>query len=415
MKKKILILGNSAKEYSLAKYLSDNNEVYVAPGSDTIKEFAQCVDIRENSVSELLEFVMENGIDMTIPVSQSSLKTNIVEVFNNNNQQVFAPSLNSFKLISDKAFAKKTLYKLRVSTPKFGIFEKQNMASDYIKNLKKTFVIKTNDSSSAVILTSSLQAKNILDSLFAEKNQKVIIEDYVWGTPFCFYALTDGYKAIPFGSSIVYKHSLEGDGGQLTGGMGACSPNYKLSIENEYYLMDNVVYPALEHLEREGNPYLGIFGINGILTEDSRIQVLGFQSFMQDADCQPILNGLDSDILNLFESCVLGAFSDEIEFINQRDIASTSLVLTCKNKENIQNAINGLESLDETTKIAFYPTVHKNRYLEYEAQKGAVLVLTSSGRTLKSATDKVYSEAEEIKFKGLFYRKDICRSTKLMD
>jgi len=415
MKKKILILGNSAKEYSLAKYLSVNNDVYVAPGSDTIKEFAQCVDIRESSVSELLEFVMENGIDMTIPVSQNSLKTNIVEIFNNNNQQVFAPSFNASKIILDKAFAKKTLYKLRVSTPKFGIFEKQNMASDYIKNLKNPFVIKTNDSSSAVVLTSSQQAKNILDSLFAEKNQKVIIEDYVWGTPFCFYALTDGYKAIPFGSSIVYKHSLEGGGGQLTSGMGACSPNYKLSIENEYYLMDNVVYPTLEHLEREGNPYLGILGINGIITEDSRIQVLGYQSFMQDADCQTILNGLDSDILNLFESCVIGSFSDEVEFINQKDIASVSLVLTCKKKENIQNVINGFDSLDEDTNIAFYPTVHKNRYLEYEAQNGSVLILTTSARTLNLATEKVYSEAEEIIFKGLYYRNDICRSIKPMD
>ena len=412
MKKKILIIGNSAKEYSLAKYLSVNNEVYVAPGSDTIKDFAQCVDIRENSVSELLEFAMENGIDMTIPVSQNSLKTNIVEIFNNNNQQIFAPSFNSSKIILDKAFAKKTLYKLRVSTPKFGIFEKQNMATDYIKNLKNPFVIKTNESSSAVILTSSQQAKNILDSLFTEKNQKVIIEDYVWGTPFCFYALTDGYKAIPFGSSIVYKHSLEGDGGQLTSGMGACSPNYKLSVENEYYLMDNVIYPTLEYLEREGNPYLGILGVNGLITDDGRIQILGYQAFMQDADCQTILNGLDSDILNLFESCVIGSFSDEVEFIDQKDISSTSLVLTCKNKDNFQNIINGLDSLEEDTSIAFYPSIHKNRYLEYEAQTGAVLVLTTSARTLNSATDKAYSESEEINFKGIYYRKDICRSIK---
>ena len=45
------------------------------------------------------------------------------------------PSLGEF--ITDKYLMKKCLYKLRIQTPKFGIFEKQNMAADYIKNLKK--------------------------------------------------------------------------------------------------------------------------------------------------------------------------------------------------------------------------------------------------------------------------------------
>ena len=65
------------------------------------------------------------------------------------------------------------LYKLNIPTPKFGIFEKQNIAVDYIKNLKTPFVIKTNERSSAVVLTSQKSAKIILDSGFAQKNQKL--------------------------------------------------------------------------------------------------------------------------------------------------------------------------------------------------------------------------------------------------
>ena len=82
MRKKVLIIGNSAKEYALAKKISGLHDVYVAPGSDTIKEFATVLDIREDAVAELLEFAMENGIDITIPTSKKTLNTNIVEVFN---------------------------------------------------------------------------------------------------------------------------------------------------------------------------------------------------------------------------------------------------------------------------------------------------------------------------------------------
>ena len=81
MTKKILIIGSSAKEYALARILSKNSDVYVAPGSSTMSEFATLVDIREDSASELLDFALENDIEITIPVSKKSLQTNIVEMF----------------------------------------------------------------------------------------------------------------------------------------------------------------------------------------------------------------------------------------------------------------------------------------------------------------------------------------------
>lgn len=408
MKKKILIIGNSAKEYSLAKKLSEENDVFVASDNDAIKEFATCLDIREDSVSELLEFAMENGIDITIPISTKALNSNIVEVFNNNGQSIFAPSLASSKLVFDKMLMKKVLYKLRIPTPRFGIFEKQNVAMDYVKNLKNPFVIKTNEPSSAVILTSQNTAKTILDSSFAQKNQKVLIEDYAWGTPFSFYAITDGYKALPIGSSIMYRHSLDGNGGQLTAGMGSCVPNYKLSIDNEYFLMDNVIYPTLEYIESNGNPYLGIIGVNGILAEDGSIQVLGFEPFMQDCDCTAILELLDVNILSLIESCVVGSFSDEVDFIPQKEMSATTLVFVCKNKENKENSISGLENIDDAL-ISFYSQTKKNKYLEYEATTGAVIALTSLGKTPSSSTSKAYEEAKNINFKGICYRKDICK------
>lgn len=408
MRKKILIVGNSAKEYALAKKLSEKYEIYVTPESDTIKEFAFCLDIREDKPEELLEFVLENGIDMTVAISQKSINADIATVFNANKQPIFAPSAKANELVSNKSLAKKILYKLRVPTPKFGIFDKLNLANDYIKNQKMPFVIKTNESNSATVITSLNTAKNILESISAEKN-KIIIEDYVYGIPFSFYSITDGYKALPLGCSLTYKHSLEGNGGQLTCGMGACVPNYKMSIENEYFLMDNVIYPTLDYLEISGNPYLGILGVNGILAEDGKMFILGWQSFTQDCDTDAIFNTLEDDIYNLFESCIVGSFSDEVESINYNNNQSVSVVLMCKNKENSENIINGIDALDENALLSFSSTVTKNKYLEYEAQNGQVMVITSCASSLSKASDLVYENLSRIDFRGISYRKDICR------
>ena len=409
MRKKILIIGNGAKEYSLAKKLSEKHEVFITPATDTLKEFAQCLDIREDSTKELLEFVMENGIDMTIPVSTRALNSDLVALFTLNNQAVFGPCKGASRLIYDKALAKKVLYKLRIPTPKFGIFEKQNMALDYIKNLKYPFVLKGNENNSAVVFTSYQSAKSYVDTFFIEKNKGIIIEDYIYGTPFSFYTVTDGYKALPLGSSITYKHALEGDGGQLTSGMGACAPNYKLSLEQEYFLTDNVIYPTLDYLEIEGNPYVGILGVNGILTDEGRIYVLGWQNFMQDCDADAILSVLDEDLYRLFESCIIGSFSDEAEEIRIKNVYAVSLVARCKNINNNGNVIQGLDMLDENSLISFFPSVNKNKYLEYEAGSGAVLSITATASTLSRALKNVYSEMDEISFAGLTYRKDICK------
>ena len=409
MRKKILIIGNGAKEYALAKKLSEKHDISVTPAGEMLKEFAQCLDIREDNTSELLEFVMENGIDLTIPLSAKALASDVVSIFNNNNQQIFAPCKEAANLIFDKAYAKKVLYKLRIPTPKFGIFEKQNMVLDYIKNLKAPFVLKTNDSNSAAVFTSYQTAKKLLDVSFIEKNKRIIIEDYVYGTPFSFYTITDGYKVLPIGSSITYKHALEGDGGQLTSGMGACAPNYKLSLENIYYLMDNVIYPTLDYLEIGGTPYLGVLGVNGILTDDGKISILGWHSFMQDCDAAAVLEVLDEDLYELIEACIIGSFSDEKDGINLFNKYAASLVINCKNRENTQNAILGLDTLDSDTIVSYYPQVNKNRYLELEAVYGSLLVLTTSSSTVNGAVKKMYEEAQELDFKGLHYRKDICK------
>ena len=407
--KKVLIIGNSAKEYALAKKMSETCKVYVAPGSQTMKDFAEIVDIRPNSSKEILEFVMENDISLTIPVDKTALDTNIVELFEKNNQQIFAPSRASISALAEKSSAKKLMYKLKIPTPKFGIFEKQSMVNDYIKNIKGPFVIKTNRSNSAVVLTSPKSAKVILDSLYAESPNKIIIEDYIFGTPFAFYCITDGYKALPVGSSILYKHSLEGEGGQLTEGMGACSPNYKLSFENECFLTERVIYPTIEYLEKQGTPYTGILGVNGILTEDNTIQVLGFQNFMQDADCAGIIELIEAELYDLFESCAMGTFSDEVSFIGQKDLSAVSIVLNCRNKDNEQNVISGIEDTDENCKLSFARNTRINKYLEYEAEYGSVAVVTAFGRTVASASERAYEEASNIKFRGVSYRKDICK------
>ena len=95
MKKNILIVGNSAKESCLARILSEEFEVFVAPGNVGMKDFATLVDIRENNVIELLNFALENDIYFTIACSESAIKADISNLFYDNGLLIFAPTADS--------------------------------------------------------------------------------------------------------------------------------------------------------------------------------------------------------------------------------------------------------------------------------------------------------------------------------
>lgn len=410
LNKNILIIGNSAVEYSLAQKLSMLDEVekvFVAPGNDAMAEFATVVDIREDNIQELLEFVLENSVDMTIASSEKAIKSDIAALFQTNNQMIFAPTAASANICTSKAFGKKFMYKNHILCPKFAIFDKLAMALDYVKNSRMPVVIKTDEhqGSKGIMICSSFSiAKSYIEELFECGENKVIIEDFIPGHEFSFYVITDGFHALPIGCAATYKYSLEGNGGLVTSGMGAFVPDYKISKQVEKKILQQVVYPTLNNLARNHTPYVGIMGIDFILDSQERFFALEFNSFLQAPECQGILGLMNENLYSLFEACAIGSFADDFVKLDISDSYAVSCVLSSGKNEN--GIIYGLDDLDEETKVAHFNT-RKNPYLEYETKGGRTLVLTRTAKTLSRALDNLYDEISLINFEGMKYRKDI--------
>ena len=94
----ILIVGSDANAYSIAKEMSKNENVdlvFVAPGNEKIAKFAQCTDISENDIEELLDFSIANEISLTIVTSISAIQNNIGELFADARRMIFAPTADA--------------------------------------------------------------------------------------------------------------------------------------------------------------------------------------------------------------------------------------------------------------------------------------------------------------------------------
>ena len=405
-KKKVLIVGNSAKEYALVKKFKNYDcDIFVLSGNSAISELAECVDIREENVQEILEYVLENAIDLTIVTSEVAIKNNIAELFQTNNQLIFCPTAQSAQFTLSRSAGKRFLYKLRIPTPRFGIFDKLPLAIDYLKNAPMPQVIRADENSNSadrLVCTTFAASKTFVEDLFNKDENKVVLDDYVYGHEFTIYVVTDGYSALHLATVANYKFAEDGDGGILTSGVGAYTPDYKISSDIENSVMQNVVERVLASLQRKETPYLGVLGIDCVLTTDGNFVTLDFKPFLSDHDAEAVLNLVDENLLTLFEACAVGSFADDYEKIDVSDNSSVSCVISSRKKGEI---IKGLELVESD--ITHFATT-KNKYFEYETVEGKTLVLTKTAKTLSRARKHLYEDVELISFSGKKCRNDIC-------
>lgn len=400
--KKVLILGKGAQEYSLAKHLASCCEVYVCPGNPVIGEFATIVSIDNYNVKEIVDFVEKNEISVTIPVDKFSVTKDLISKFEEKNLQIFAPLMDVPDLFNDKVAIKKLLYKLHIPVPRFASFDKASVAYDYLKNARFPLIIKSNLGEYATICVNERIAKTAIDDLIL-RNETVLIEEYLYGNTFSAYFISDGYKALPVGNALNYNFALDGDGGVLTNGVGSCSPFYKLTDAHIDFLTSSIANPLIDYFEQSGKPFMGIFGIECILTDDDRLMVTNLKYFLSDSDAPGILSLLDIDLLKVIDDCMQGLFADIYDYIPQKDEYAISAVLSSKTEGE---SIEGLRNLDENTVVTLY-RLNKNKYLEYETINGKNLIITTTAGTISRAKELLYSEIDEISFKSITYRKDI--------
>ncbi len=369
---KILIVGNNLNALLLANCIKMQNtdaDIYLTSDEHSSNEVYTSINIKENDIASLVDFVKYNAIEFTIASSKLAIINGIADEFKKEGFLIFAPLSESSRITYFNSVIKKILYKLKIPTPKFGIFDRENLAVEYARNttfpiiIKNDFTLITNESYK---FTGFQSAKLGIQKLFEDNNEKIIIENCIDAPYIYIYFLTDGYNAFPL---ISLEREINDNYYQLT------APSSKISEDTYISILRQAVYPLLDDISKFSDIYTGILGFK-IQIKNDKIYVLEIYNKFENYDSQAFISLLDDNILDILYSAANGDLEKKYGYINLSDNYSYTKVI---NKSKITN----LDLPDDM----FIESEDKENY-----------IITSTASTLNQAKEKLNEYLEEFKF-----------------
>ena len=418
---KVLIVGSGGREHALAWKASRSDltsEIYVAPGNGgtALERDITNVEISAEDIDGLASFALKNKIDLTIVGPEVPLVLGITDEFKKKGLRCFGPSKDAARLEGSKDFMKDFLSRNNIPTALYKSFTDINLAKDYVKNHSIPVVIKADGLAAGkgvIIANSTEEAVEAIeqcmeDKEFGEAGSKVVIEEFLEGEEASFIVLTDGNVILPLASSQDHKARDDGDKGPNTGGMGAYSPAPVVTENLHKKIMDEVIIPTIEGLNKEGMNYCGFLYAGLMIDKDKNIKVLEFNCRFGDPETQPILLRMKSDLINLcFEATEEKLAESEIVWDERVSLGVVMAAGGYPNNYDKGFEISGL-SKDETEDLkVFHAGTSLNKEDKIVTNGGRVLCVTALGSNTKEAKEKAYQRVKSIKWEKAYFRRDI--------
>ena len=411
---KVLIVGGGGREHALAWKTAQSEQVekvFVAPGNagTALEPKLENIAIDASSIDELKSFALQNEIDLTIVGPEAPLVKGIVDRFQAAGLKVFGPSKGAAQLEGSKAFTKDFLARHKIPTAAYAN-SNEDEAIAYIQQQGAPIVVKADGlaAGKGVILAQTndeaiAAVKDMLSgNAFGKAGARVVIEEFLQGEEASFICMVDGKHVLPMATSQDHKARDDGDTGPNTGGMGAYSPAPVVTPEIHQRIMDEVIYPTVKGMAREGNDYTGFLYAGVMIDSEGTPKVLEYNVRFGDPETQPIMMRMRSDLPLLCLAAINGELDQHETQWDSRSALGVVLAAGGYPAEyESGDIIEGLDGLNTDTTRVF----HAGTALEGSdvvTQGGRVLCACALGDNIAEAQQQAYKLVKQIHWKNVY-------------
>ena len=416
---KVRVIGGCGREHALAWKAAQNENVetvYVAPGNagTAHEDKLENINIAADDVAGLAKFAQDNAIELTIVGPEAPLVIGVVDKFEALGLTIFGPTEGAAQLEGSKSFTKDFLARHDIPTGAYQTFEEIAPAVAYVKEQGAPIVVKADGLAAGKGVIVAMTEQEAIDAIedmlagnaFGEAGSRVVIEEFLTGEEASFIVMVDGKNVLPFATSQDHKRAYNNDEGPNTGGMGAYSPAPVVTDEVYKRIMDEVIYPTVEGMAKEGHPYKGFLYAGLMINEQGAPKVIEYNCRFGDPETQPIMLRLQSDLVTLcLEACAGNLDKSEIAFDSRPAVGVVLAAAGYPGSYPKGDEITGIPAATDVSK-----TFHAGTKLDGDkvvTAGGRVLCATAMGASVTEAQKAAYEVVNQIKWQGVEFRTDI--------
>lgn len=415
---RVLVIGSGGREHALTWKLARSPRVdrlFVAPGNGGTAATAENVPIAATDVPALVAFARQEKVDLAVVGPEAPLVDGLVDAFAVAGLRAFGPTAAAARLEGSKAFAKQFMVEEGIPTATGAIFRDYAAAQAYLHQEAPPFVVKASGlaAGKGVAVCSTLEEaetalhRTMVERVFGEAGDRVLIEACLQGEEVSLLAFTDGRTVVPLQPARDYKRVADGDLGPNTGGMGGYAPSPFLPPVLVEEVTARVLQPTVDGMRRRGIPYIGVL-YAGLMLTDQGPRVLEFNCRFGDPETQVLLPLLESDLVEIFLACLEGRL-DEVEMY-WKPGCTVCIVLASDGypgSYEVGKEITGVDEVERLENMVVFQAGTKQEGDRLVTAGGRVLAVTAIGPNLSVAQERAYAAAGRIRFAGVHYRQDI--------
>ena len=415
---KVLVIGSGGREHALAWQCASFEEVqhvFVAPGNagTSLEHKISNIEIDSEDIPELIEFAINEAIDITIVGPEAPLVIGIVDDFRAHGLAIFGPTQLAAQLEGSKAFCKDFLHRNKIPTAFYQVFTEEESAIHYVKEKGVPIVIKADGLAAGKGVIVANTEQEAIDSihdmlqgnLFGESGSRVVIEEFLVGEEASFIVMVDGSNILPMATSQDHKARDNGDKGPNTGGMGAYSPAPIVSETIYKDVMLTVIRATVDAMASEGIPYTGFLYAGLMIDEDNKVKVLEYNCRFGDPETQPIMMRLKSNLASLCIAATQGKL-DEVA-VEWDERACLGVVMAANGYPEKYTKGEKIKLPNDTINSKIFHAGTKLDDNNIYSNGGRVLCATALGKDIQQAQIRAYEFLEKVDWQGAYYRTDI--------
>ena len=432
---KVLVYGSGGRDHCLADTYADSqhvDKVYFTPGNPgvnfTSKGKRGLIElVKLADFSRLADFCIEKGVDLVDVGSENPLEEGLIDVLNERGIRTVGPQKAFSRLESDRAFTDDLLRKIGVPKPEYQVFDDPDKAKEYVRNIGYQVVVKANGLAAgkgAIVCDDVQDAETAIQSLMVEKifgdsGNRVVIEERKYGTEISFFAYLDGRHVLPLRMFAQdYKPAFDPEnlaaiqdfGGNLnTGGTGCYCPHRLLSPWLVNRIIKEIVNPTVNAVYNQlGWVYKGVlyFGLN--LDPYDHLDVFEINVRHGDPEWEVLARKLSTDLFELGTAVWEGTLDRIKQVWNQqhyvdviamegRSKASRGWNKGYPGRYGKGHRIAGLDDMERGIAL-YFAGVDEDPEKGLVTYGGRVLHVVAGDTTLEGAKDKAYRNIRKIGF-----------------